>query len=363
MKNVIDYINTYGDRSFEDMPWNEVDSVAMALFSYFRWDGVIPDITEEAEAISLSEMYSRIVPAHVYEDQKTMAEDHAKLIDAMVKSVRFKNMSCNYYSERTCEAEETQFAAFTCFPEGELPIVIFRGTDGTLVGWKEDFNMAFSKPISGHYLSSIYFNNVAGLVKKDIRIAGHSKGGNLAIFAAMSAPTGIRERVREIYAFDSPGFRPELRQLYGYDNIAGRIRKFMPKSSLVGVLLENSNDYTSVNSNAIGGVFQHNPYTWEIDGMFIKTVDNIKRSSKYINKSMNQWIMQLNEEQFHMFVDTLFEVAGASGAKTVADIDDNKVNWIAAAARVTQKLDKEQRSNILIILKELATAFQPDIRR
>lgn len=364
MKNVIDYINTYGDRTFSELPWNEVDAVALALFSYFRWDGIVPDITEEREAIGLQDMINNIVdPAHVYEEIKYMAEDHGKLLVAMAKSVRFKNMSCNYYSERTCEAEETQFAAFTCFPEGELPVVVYRGTDGTLVGWKEDFNMAFNKPIPGQYLASFYFNHVATLTSKDIRIAGHSKGGNLAIFAAMSAPTGMRERVRDIYAFDSPGFRPELKQLYRYDSISARIRKFMPKSSLIGILLESGDDYTSVNSNAIGGAFQHNPYTWEVDGLQLKALDKIRHSSQYVSRSMNQWIMQLDEEQYHCFVNTLFDVAGASGAKTVADIIDDKVNWFTCAAKMTQKLEKNQRKNILIILKELITAFQPEFRR
>lgn len=364
MRNVIDYINEQGGKSFSELPWNEADSVMMAMFSYFRWDGIVPDFEEEAEAVSLTEMIKRIEdPEHVYGQIKYMAEDNGKMLEAMAKSVRYGNMSCNYYAERTCEAEETQFAAFTCFPEGELPIVVYRGTDGTLVGWKEDFNMAFSRPITGHYLSSIYFNHVATLINGDIRIAGHSKGGNLAVFAAMSATTTIRSRIKDVYAFDSPGFRPEITKLYKYDGIAERVRKYMPTGSVVGVVLESSDDYTSVVSHAIGGAFQHNLYTWEIEGNSIKKAENLRKTSKYFNKSINQWVMQLDEEQYQMFVDTMFDAAGASGAKTIAEINERKVNWLAGVAKMTQGMDKTQRDNILVILKELITAFQPDIRR
>ena len=356
MKNIVDYLNEYGDRYFDDLAFNEVDGLILAQFSYFRWDKVIPGFLEDEDGVSLSEMALNIDEDYVYKSQ-LYPEDNEKLFEAMLRSKRYRDMRCNFYSDETNEDTQMQFAAFTCFPKGALPVMVFRGTDGTVVGWREDFNMAFSKPYAGQRLASLYVNQAALRIHGDFILTGHSKGGNLAAFSSMNAVTGIRERIRNIYCYDSPGFRKEILSEYGYDAISSRIRKFMPQSSIVGILLEGAKDYVTVKSSALGGAFQHNPYSWSVSDTYFEKADEIKRSSKVMKKSMNEWVMELKEDELEMFVDTLFDVISASGAKSVPQIMADKKAWLSAVREATANLDDEKKSNFRNIMKELFDAI------
>lgn len=356
MKNIIDYLSEYGDRSFDDLGWNEVDGLILSQFAYFRWDKVIPGFLEDEDGVSLSEMTEEIDAAYVYESQ-LYPEDNKKLLEAMLSGKRFGSMRCNFYSEETSEDVKMQFAAFTCFLEGALPVIVFRGTDGTVVGWREDFDMAFSRPIAGQRLAALYVNQAALRIHGDFIVAGHSKGGNLAAFSAMSAVTGIRERISRIYSYDGPGFRREILDEYGYENVASRVCKFMPQASMVGILLEGSKDYVTVKSKAVGGAFQHNPYSWEVDDTSFVRATQIKRSSKRMHRSMNQWVCELDDRQLEMFVNTLFDVISASGAKNIPEILADKKSWLVSVREASKALDEEQRENFIMIMKELFDAF------
>jgi hypothetical protein len=356
MKNIIDYLSEYGERSFDDLAFNEVDGLVLAQFSYFRWDRIIPGFLEDEDGVSMTEMAQSMDADYVYK-KELYPEDNEKLFYAMLNSKRFGDMRCNFYSDETSEDTQMQFAAFTCFPNGALPVIVFRGTDGTVVGWREDFNMAFSRPYAGQRLASLYVNQAALRIHGDFILAGHSKGGNLAAFSAMNAVTGIRERIRNIYCYDSPGFRKEILSEYGYDAIASRIRKFMPQSSIVGILLEGAKDYVTVKSSAIGGAFQHNPYSWSVADTYFEYVDEIKKTSKIMKKSMNEWVMELEEPDLEMFVDTLFDLISASGAKNVPQIMEDKKAWFVAVRKATADLDDEQRKNFRYIMKELFNAI------
>jgi len=352
MKNIIDYIEEYGERTFSQLEFNEVDALILSQFSYFRWDKVIPGLLENKDGISIDAMIKDVDAAYVYE-KELYPEDNKRLLEIMAGSRRFGSIVCNYFSQCTSEEIEMQFAAFTCFPKQAHPIIVFRGTDGTVIGWKEDFNMAFSKPISGQRQAALYVNQVSLRIKGDFLLAGHSKGGNLAAFAAMCAVKGTRERIRDIYSFDGPGFRKEILEEYGYNTIANRIHKFVPKSSIVGMLLDGKKDYITVKSKAVGGILQHNPYSWEVNDNEFERALGINRSSLHVNKSMNQWIMELDEEQLEMFVTTLFDVISASGAKNIPEIMADKKSWLIAVRDASQKLDVSQRENFTEIMKEM----------
>ena len=356
MKNIIDYLLEYGDRSFNDLPWNEVDGLVLSQFAYFRWDRVIPGFLEDEDGVTMTEMTQDLDTHYVYE-RELYPEDNKKLLEAMLSGRRYKNMRCNFYSEETSEDVRMQFAAFTCFPEGTMPVIVFRGTDGTVVGWREDFDMAFSRPIAGQRLASLYVNQAALRIHGDFMVAGHSKGGNLAAFSAMSAVTGIRERIKKIYSFDGPGFRSEILEEYGYERIASRVCKYMPQASVVGILLDGSRDYVTVRSKAKGGAFQHNPYSWEVDDTTFVKAEAIKRSSKRMHRSMNQWVCELDDRHLEMFINTLFDVISASGAKNIPEILADKKSWLKAVREASKALDEEQRDNFVKIMKELFDAF------
>ena len=144
------------------------------------------------------------------------------------------------------EEQEAQFGAVTFFPEGCEPVVAFRGTDDSVVGWKEDFRLAFRKPLASQEMSSVYLNQVGCKLPGAFMVCGHSKGGNLAAYAATWAETGVQRRITDIYSLDGPGFLPEVFEGDSYEQIRSRVHRILPYSSLVGMLLQNYEQYEVV---------------------------------------------------------------------------------------------------------------------
>lgn len=352
VKNIINYVKEYGKKTCIEYPFCETDALVLSRFVYFRWAKSVPMLLEDTEGVRLADIYENIDKEYVYKNE-LYPEDDGGLLDAMAKSVRFGSMRCNYYSEQTDEGIVMQFGAMLCQMEGALPVILFKGTDRTLVGWKEDFYMAFSKPISGQRVAAWYLNEVAGKFEGKFIVAGHSKGGNLAAFSSMAAFPEIKNRIDAIYSFDGPGFRPEILESYGYNEIADKVKKYMPSTSLVGIVLEGSKDYTAVKCDAVMGALAHNPYKWIIEnGTFVEVLD-IGMKSHIMHKSLNEWIMELDEEQLEQVVNNLFGILESTDE---ADFGSIMANWRSASAKMRRTIahmDKEQRKNILAIVKAL----------
>ncbi|MCR5799786.1 MAG: DUF2974 domain-containing protein [Lachnospiraceae bacterium] len=359
--NIIHYVREYGDKTCEERPFCEADALVLSQFIYFRWDKNVPcigpdfavkDDKADEDGVRLADIYSAVDAEHVYR-QELYPVENGQLLEAMAKSKRFGDMICNYYLEDTDVVREMQFAAMYVHMKGALPAILFRGTDGTIVGWKEDFNMAFSRPVAGQLMAAEYVNKIAGRITGDFVTAGHSKGGNLAAFSAMSAHRGIRERIHAIYSFDGPGFRPEILEEYDYASIASRVKKFLPHSSLVGIVLEGCEDYVTVKSIALGGVFQHNPYRWVVDGCDFIREDKISVKSKIIHKSLNEWVMKLDEKQIELLVGTLFGILESTDEEDIPGMLENWKSSLISMKDTALGLDSESRKELRRIIKAL----------
>ena len=302
MGNIVSYLEENGHLSFAELPFNEVDALILSQFSYMKFDGLIPKITEEMESVSFLHLAGHMDEKFVFSDER-YEKDNRLLFEQMLKSKRFSSTLFNYYASIIDENVETQFCAFTCFLENNLPVVIYRGTDENFVGWKEDFNMAFKKPVPGQHLAKLYLNQVGGLVFSDFILCGHSKGGNLAVYSSMNTYPDIRSRIKRIYSFDGPGFRPEILKSEDYDSISDKIEKYIPKSSVVGMLLEEHEDYLVVDSHSIG-VLQHNPFTWRVKDTSFVGKEGVYKGRQFMNESLNEWILTLNEEQLELLGET-----------------------------------------------------------
>ena len=196
---IIDYLKEYADVSLKDEPMNDVDSLVLCQFSYLKFDGLVPLVTENGRSVSLQQLYEHSDYEKLYGDERYEKENRA-LFEAMRKCVRFRNMKLNCYIN-IIEAQadfETQFSAVTFLLEDGTMYVAFRGTDETMVGWKEDFNMAFLSPVPGQEFAVKYLNMVTARLPRDFYVGGHSKGGNLAVYAAMNCYPQARDRIRKI---------------------------------------------------------------------------------------------------------------------------------------------------------------------
>ena len=239
MGTMIDYIKEYGDYTFSEKPLNEVDSLVLSQLAYLKFDGLVPG-PGNAGTVSLEELDVRPDRDKLFSDER-YREPNMELFGELVKSVRFRSLQVGNYVNEIETEQETQFSAITCFLGGQTVYVAYRGTDETIVGWKEDFNLAFSEPVPGQLRSVEYLNRAAEGFAGSFYVGGHSKGGNFSVYAAMNCRREVQDRILKVYSLDGPGFRPEIREGGHYESIAGRVEKIIPHSSLVGMLLEMQN--------------------------------------------------------------------------------------------------------------------------
>lgn len=350
---IIDYLKEYADVSLKDEPMNDVDSLVLCQFSYLKFDGLVPLVTENGRSVSLQQLYEHSDYEKLYGDERYEKENRA-LFEAMRKCVRFRNMKLNCYIN-IIEAQadfETQFSAVTFLLEDGTMYVAFRGTDETMVGWKEDFNMAFLSPVPGQEFAVKYLNMVTARLPRDFYVGGHSKGGNLAVYAAMNCYPQARDRIRKIYSMDGPGFRPEVLEKCDFGQIEERTCKILPHSSLVGMLFEKDIRYQVVESRTFG-LAQHNPFTWLVkDGHFV-TVSDIYESRRFMDDTLNEWILSLDEQSLRTFVDTLFQILAASESDNLIDFTANLKRSMTGILGAMKDLDEDTQKGLRQAVKAL----------
>lgn len=350
---IIDYLKEYGDVSFEEMPMNDVDSLALCQLSYLKFDGIVPDVRVKERPITLRQVSEHTDYEKLFADERYEKQNRA-LFEAMVAGKRYANMYMNAYINMIEIEREFQFSAITFMPEGAPVYIAFRGTDETLIGWKEDFNMAFSSPVPGQEYSVKYLNMVGGKLRRPFIVGGHSKGGNLAIYSSMKCSPVVQNRILKIYNMDGPGFRPEILAQCDYGKVEQRVEKILPHSSVVGMIFESEDiRYRVVNSNSIG-LLQHDPFTWQVEGNAFVEREDIRKHSKLMDSNMNQWILSLNEEQLHAFVDTLYQVVSASKAQ---DLIEFTAEWKRSMNGMVNAL-KEVDDDTKAILKGISKSMR-----
>lgn len=355
MGNMIDFLKEYGCQTFTEHPFCDVDVLLLAQISYFKFDGVVPAIGEKKPAVTLPAIDEQMNPEVVFGD-KWYEKQNKELWNTLLCCKRYENMTVNFYRSRTEEESVTQFAAITFFPEGQMPVVAFRGTDDTIVGWKEDFNLAFTRPLPSHKMSAVYLNQVSCEIPGSFLICGHSKGGNLAVYSSVWAELGVQKKIAAVYSLDGPGFLPELISGEGYDRIRNRVHRILPSSSLIGMLLQNFEQYQVVESSAFG-VLQHDGYSWQIEnGDFVKAPD-IEEKQRRMNEVLNRWIFSMPEAEREIFVNTLFEVIGQTKVTTVMEFAQDWKNNLRICLRYLRTLDEDTRKRIRQILKMLAEIY------
>lgn len=366
MGNIVDYIREYGDYSFLERPFCDEDSLAIAQLSYLKLDGAVPapapipagasapEAGEGCPGITIGEISHCKRKEEIFADER-FARDNAALFEAMRKSRRFQTMKLHDCVDRTDPSERLQFFAVACTLEDGSVFLAFRGTDETLVGWKEDFYMACRMPVRSQELSAAYLDEIGSRCKGSLLVGGHSKGGNLAVYAAMHCGEVVRRRIRRIYDLDGPGFLPWLRRDDLYGAVKDRVRKIVPHSSVVGMLLEDTGAYEVVESNTFG-LLQHNPYSWLIrDGKFV-TVRDIYKGRRAAVEIVNRWILSLTREEREGFVEALFTVIEASEAETLLDFSGNWKKAVRQMASALQETDRGTRKALWHVFRALFTA-------
>ena len=354
-KSLFGYLSRAFD-TFDERPLADVDSLVLACLSYFRYQG---DAVRSREGSPVRELF-RAEWVEAMTRGLWNPEGLARLLALVAASPRFRDLRVSDYVDDFDEAAEKQFSACVLRLPGGGAYVSFRGTDNTLVGWKEDFNMAFETGVPSQYAAIAYLGRVAPTIEGPLYLGGHSKGGNLAVCAAARCPAGVAARVARVFSHDGPGFTEEALADEVWKLRSGLVSKTVPRSSVIGMLFERQEDYAVVESST-AGLTQHNPFSWVVEGAGFVRQEGLGRGASFVDKGLNEWIASMTRAEREGFVETLFSVLNAAGEDTFADLSGNWQASVPAMLRRLGELEPEQRGHITRALALLAQAFMPDI--
>ncbi len=343
---------------FDERPLTDVDSLVLSCLSYYR----LPDEARAArthEGMPLHELFR----ADWFDQMTRGLWDPAglvRLLACAVASPRFRDLRVSDYAEDFDDESEKQFAAVTLrLPSGGA-YVSFRGTDNTIVGWKEDFNMVFRTGVPAQRAALAYLEEVGPTVEGELFLGGHSKGGNLAVYALSRCSDELAARVTRTFSHDGPGFTDEAFVGTAWGDRKCLISKTVPRSSLIGMLFEHEGGYAVV-SSSMTGIMQHDPFSWIVEGDAFVYEEGLGRGAVFIDRGLNEWVSSMPTDQREEVVDLLFSVLYASGKDTFADLSENWQTTIPAMLEKLGSLETEQRSRITGALSLLVRAFLPDV--
>ncbi len=354
MADLFDYIHWRGDLSFAQDPVNPVDALIFSALSYINFGGsaaATPEIP-----ISLADTAREFFSLPDYESRCRVKND-LQLLKSAAESHRFGSTMLLQYRNLLIPEEQTQFAAVTFLLDDNSGFLAFRGTDYSLVGWKEDFNMSFLDTIPSQHLALEYLNEIASKYVMPLRLGGHSKGGNIAVFAAVKAQPGIRSRILSVYNHDGPGFNDHLMSDPAYKEMAPKIQTIIPQSSVIGMLLEHEEPYIIIRSKSIG-LLHHEFYFWELDGPNFILMETITANSRFLNQTIRNWLSGMTVQQRNEVVDTVFDLLSIGDTKSVFDIIQPKNIGGYLRALVTDGKTRRILSDELLSLFEAARLTQ-----
>ena len=353
MGTVYDYLTWRGDLTFRKVPFGEVDSLILSMLSYLDMKDIVPAPGREVEPPSVWAASREYLER--YPDPKKakmgvlIPKDIVKMMRAMRSTKRFGPLKmCNYINLIDPETE-LQFSAVTFLLGDGTAVVTYRGTDDTLVGWKEDMNMCFLPVVPAQVKAVEYLESVARTHAGKLILAGHSKGGNLAVYAAVHCDPAIRERITAVYSNDGPGFGKNILDDPDYVQIRPRICNLVPQSSVVGMLLEHDENYTVVKSRQKAGLLQHNGLSWEILGNSFVHLEDVNPESRKIDRTVNQWIRDMTPEQREEFAEAVYQLFSVDGAQTLTDLVAARKKWFSH----TKSLDPKVHETIQKMLADL----------
>ncbi len=343
MANMMDYLAWRGDLSFAASEFNEVDSLILSQLVYVDLDGIVPG-SGTRESISLSEASESYWKTHDREEilsRVSMTKSAPFVMKKMAKTRRFSKLRLWGYVNDINDEEQSQFSVMcVTFPDGTL-YVAFRGTDNTITGWREDFNMGYLSETPGQLKAVEYLNRMAADAEKVI-VGGHSKGGNFAVYASVKCRPDIQEKIVRVYSNDGPGFQRSMVESPEYQRMLPKIETILPESSIVGMLLEHQESYRVVRSSH-SGIQQHDAMSWEVLGNSFVYVEEVAAQSVLLDETMKAWLYQLDWEEREQIVDTVFGMLEAANIRTLEDFYRSKWKKIQELLRAKSRLPEERQ--------------------
>ena len=359
---ILDYIKMRGDLTFAQSDFNSVDALILSQIAYNNIDCLVsPDFKQK---ITLEELAERFTATKDYEKRCNMGAMinplTPKLLESAAESRRFGKIKVSGFVNKIDEKAIEQFSAITYQLESDLYVVALRGTDDTIVGWYEDFNLGYMDEIPAQKDTCGYVQAAMSSLKGSFIITGHSKGGNLSVKGGMSVSKKSLARLEAVYNFDGPGFFAPVYQSPDFLQIKDRVFAYFPQFCVVGMMFEHTNQYKIVACSA-EGILQHDPFTWNVAGPAFETAPAFDEASEIFYSSFNAWAARLSPQERKKFIDTLFEVFYASGAKTNYEIDQNKLVCGGKMLAKLAELSETERKAVTRAIKVFAKVAKDNI--
>ena len=361
MKNMLDYIKEFGHVSFEERAFSEIDALVLTELEYLPLEKVVPSDENGENFVTVKEIaeYMQEHKQELFDENPMMiTQERHEVSQVIADAPRFQSLK--FFGVVSVWDKDTtkQFAAVTVEVEPSVRLVVFRGTDETLIGWKEDFLMTYSPLVAAQTDAKEYLAKQASLWDGDLMISGHSKGGNLAIYAAATQEEDVQLRIVDIFCFDSPGLYRSVLETKGYQNIVPLAMRYIPQDSLVGLMLESEVPYVIVKSNATGAM-QHSAMTWEIeDGQFIK-MEKLTKNSQLNDQTFKKWTESVSDEELELFWNVFFELLFSVGIDTVNDLYGQFMHYVQEFLKAAGDMDEEKRELLTrVALLLVSTRFE-----
>lgn len=342
MANVLDYLEWRGDLSIQAAPFNEVDNLILSQLVYVDFEGIVPGEDSEEE-ISLLEASRIFWEKHTEEEileKVSMTKSAPFLMREMVRTRRFEKIRLSKYVNDISDEEQSQFSVVKVTMEDESIYIAFSGTDNTIVGWRENFNMGFLAETPGQLKAVSYLNRTVTAQDTVVRVGGHSKGGNLSVYASVKCNPQIQEKIVHVYSNDGPGFKTEMVESSEYQKMLPRITTILPESSVVGMLLEHQETFEVVKSSQ-SFIQQHDAMSWEVLGTSFVHVKGVAVQSIFLDETLKNWLYQLTEEEREQIVQTVFEMLEEADIHTVDDFYHSTWKKIQELLRAKSRLPEQ----------------------
>lgn len=342
MPNIMNHAMDVGHLSLEERPFDELDALVLSQLVYLPLKGFMG----REDTCTIEQAWEYICEHAVPDPLDAFQKKRYQLFEVCAELPRYAYWNVCDYVDEIDQEREMQFCACAYDLHNGCRCLAFRGTDMSLVGWKEDFNLSFTTVPSQHEAAE-YAQRVSMDHGDVLYFCGHSKGGNLAVYAAAATDASTRERIRRVYSFDAPGVDEGTLNSPGYALVSERIDSYLPQSSIVGMLLNYHPVYTVVRANTIG-VLQHDTMTWQVrDGAFVE-LEGVDHTAKITDETIHAWLAGIEPEERRQLVDTLYDVVEASRAQLVTEL---VADW------------KESANRMLEAFRDLSPAFKKNVRR
>lgn len=352
--SIIDYALFNANKSFDELPFNKVDALIFAQLSYLNYTGILEDSRSDSKGLLLHE----IAEHEKFQDMFTLprtVENNTKLINAVAYSRRYGKVRAKFYEDIVEKDSDTQFSAVVFVLPGNTNIISFRGTDATIIGWKENCNMLYRYPVSSQEISVAYVDKVIPKLRGKVIVVGHSKGGNLAIYSSVYCKKENQKKISQIIAFDNPGFTEEFVNDPKYLKMLLKTSKYVPEESMIGMLLTDKATYQVVQSEGVG-FYQHDPFMWKIEGNTFVPGTKLLTKTQIIDKTFNDWVFAFEPEQREQFLEGMFllvKETNETDAPTFREWMENLSTNLPLAFDAAKGISQDDRTLMVKVAKQL----------